>query len=186
MVSESKKLISSGSISKLSRGQKEFSSSHSLLFPPFLPLCWKASWIFCKLRKNVLGLKTSSQRHRLPAGVSQRSHSLSVGLLKTFSLLQYATTQNCAHRWPILQWEQGGTSHWHFWEVSTGPSSCFPNGLLGMMLEEEFLSVPGVFCSAPLSRVPKAYRESTVLLWIPGPIYGWAEFCSHCQENFRK
>lgn len=123
-----------------------------LPFPPFPPLCWKASWIFCKLRNNVLGLKTSSQRHRLPAGVSQRSLSLSVGLLKSFSLSQYATTQNCAHRWPILQWEQGGTSHWHFWEVSTRPSSCFPNGLLGMMLEEEFLSVPGGFCSAPLSK----------------------------------
>lgn len=134
LVSECKKLISSGGISKLSCGQKEFSSSHSLLFPSFLPLCWKASsppvsWIFCKQRENVLGLKQWSQRHRL-LQAPHRDVSASLWDCSRTS----ATHKTVFHPklycnvsfWPILQWEQGGTCHWNFWGASTGPSDCFP------------------------------------------------------------
>lgn len=126
----------------------EFSSSHSFPFPPFLPPSWKSSALQLhgcplKLRENVLGLQTQSQRHRLHAGISQRSHIFSVGLCNSSRLSQHATIPNCALwcQWPILQWKQGGRSHWHFWEVSTGPTSCFPSGLLGMSTRRG-----GLFC----------------------------------------
>lgn len=134
LVNEHKNLISSGGIFKLSCGQKEFSSSHSILFPPFLPLCWKASsppvsWFFCKLRENVLGLKTWSQRHRLPQaphrGVSASLWDCSRTSAAHKTVFYPKLSCNVSF-WPILQWEQGGTCHWNFWGARACPSGCFP------------------------------------------------------------
>lgn len=87
------------------------------------------SWIFCKLRENVLGLKTQSQRHRL-LQAPHRDLSASLWDCSRAS----ATHKTVLHPklscnvsfWPMLQWEQGGTCHWNFWGASTGPSGCFP------------------------------------------------------------
>lgn len=112
-----------------------------------------ALWIFCKLKENALGPKTRSQRHRLPAGASQRSRSFSVALLKSFSLSQYAP-KPCSVLWathPIMG-ARGEQAAGTFEKLALVPLVVSQMVCWLWVLEEEFPSVLGVFCLAPLTK----------------------------------
>lgn len=103
LVSECKKLISSGGISKLSCGQKEFSSSHSLLFPPFLPLCWKASALQFPGSSANWGKMCWVLKHDLKGtGSSRHLTEISQPLCGTTQELQPLTKLSSIQNCPVM------------------------------------------------------------------------------------
>lgn len=174
--------------------------SPPILFPPFLPLCWKASVIQLRGPSSNWGIMYwHDPRGRVSLRATHRYLTASVWDCTRASApcsMPPFKTVLCYRQSPIQLREQGGhlallKCHWSFWEVSTGPSSCFTK-CLGMSAWRAIAFWSRYFLLSPTEQnngYPKlTERESMVLLysmtvlWIPEPIYGWEEFWSHYQE----